>query len=106
MIARLLMLLALGTLGLSGAAMAQDAPMVGMAGCATEAARCPEGKGAMPMSHRTICCVLAPVAFAVPDRAQLEPVTMRAAIPVVLIPRDVRPLDPPPRPLGQAEHSI
>lgn len=110
MVARLLMLLALASLAFGTAAMARDMPMFGpMPGtmaCTPEAACCPDSESGMPLSACVTCCVLAPTLLAVPVKSEIKPLAARAAAPTILVQRDVRPLDPPPRPLGQTENSI
>ena len=106
MVARFLMLLALASLAFGNAAMARDIPMPGTMACTTEAACCPESGGGMGLSECVTCCVLAQVTHAITVKSEIKPVADRAATPATLVQRDVRPLDPPPRPLGQTENSI
>lgn len=110
MVARYLMLLALASLAFGNAAMARDmsmlGPMPGTMACTTGAACCPESGGGMALSECVTCCVLAPITHVVPVKSEIKPVADRSATPATLVQRDVRPLDPPPRPLGQTENSI
>ena len=104
MIARFLMLLALASLAFGNAAMARDMP--GTMACTTDAECCPDSGGAIPLSDCVTCCVLAPTVFVAPVKSEIKPVPMRAMAPAILVQREVRPLDPPPRSLGQTESSI
>jgi hypothetical protein len=106
MIARFLMLLALASLAFGNSAMAREILMPGKMACTVDAACCPDGNGGMPLSDCVTCCVLAPVAHVMPVASEIEPVTARATAPTILVQREVRPLDPPPRPVGQTENSI
>ncbi|UVO55605.1 hypothetical protein [Sphingomonas sp. SUN039] len=106
MSARILMLLALASLAFGNAAMARAMPMPGTMACTSEAACCPDSESGMPLSACVTCCVLAPALLVMPDKSETKPLAARAVEPAILLPRDVRPLDPPPRPLGQTENSI
>lgn len=106
MIARFVMLFALASLAFGNAAMARDMPMTATIGCTTGAACCPDSGSAMPLSDCVTCCVMASVIRAIPVRAELKTVAPHSATSTILIPYDVRPLDPPPRPHAKPENSI